>query len=79
MFRRAKWAQRLLPHPMQRPWDYLFGKQDREYWVIATLADKTKMAGRYGHFSFASSAPAPGHPLSTDSFAIASKLLDWRK
>jgi hypothetical protein len=50
--------QRILPHPTAKPWDYVFG-QRRPYWVIVTLEDGEKFAGRYDASSFSSSAPAP--------------------
>jgi len=50
-----QWA---LPHPTQKPWDYVFG-QRKPYWIIVTLKDGKQIAGRYDTASFASSAPAP--------------------
>jgi hypothetical protein len=54
--RATKWFQARAPHPIGKPWDYVFGKHE-PYWVIATLKDGTKIAGRYGGKSFTSSAP----------------------
>ena len=51
-------VQRLVPHPTARPWDYVFGKR-RSYWVIVTLKDEKRIAGKYCRNSFSSSAPAP--------------------
>ena len=45
------------PHPIQKPWDYVFGKRI-PYWVIVTLKDGTKIAGSYDSNSFSSNAPA---------------------
>jgi hypothetical protein len=56
--RRANLMQNVLPHPTEKPWDFVFGKRF-PYWVIVTLQDGNKIAGRYGERSFASSAPAP--------------------
>lgn len=49
--------QQYTPHPIQKPWDYVFGKRE-SYWVIVTLKNGEKIAGMYGLNSFASSAPA---------------------
>lgn len=55
--RESQRFQKNMPHPTQKPWDYVFG-QRKPYWVIAKLKDGTEVAGRYGQNSFASSAPA---------------------
>lgn len=46
------------PHPTLKPWDYVFSKR-KQYWIKVVLKDGTKIAGRYGEKSFASSYPAP--------------------
>ncbi|BFL83828.1 DUF6338 family protein [Shewanella baltica] len=46
------------PHPIQKPWDYVFS-QRQWYWVIITLKNGEKIAGKYASKSFASSNPAP--------------------
>jgi hypothetical protein len=48
--------QNSIPHPTGKPWDYVF-KQRRPYWVIVTFKNGSKVAGRYGERSFASSSP----------------------
>lgn len=45
------------PHPISKPWDYVFGKR-KPYWVKVTMKDGTVLAGRYGENSFTSSSPA---------------------
>lgn len=50
--------QKLLPHPTQKPWDYLF-RQRKAYWIVATFKDGKRVAGRFDSRSFASSSPAP--------------------
>ncbi|MGA9917608.1 MAG: DUF6338 family protein, partial [Paraburkholderia sp.] len=55
--RETDFVRRALPHPTAKPWDYVFGKGDT-YWVIVTLKNGCKIAGRYDTESFASSAPA---------------------
>ena len=49
----SKWLQRWLPHPTERPWDYVFGKKI-PYWVIVTMKDGKRIAGKYGYNSFSS-------------------------
>lgn len=56
--RTTKFFQRAMPHPTEKPWDYVFG-QLKPYWVIVTLTDGKKIAGKYCTSSFASSSPAP--------------------
>jgi hypothetical protein len=53
-----RWVQRFLPHPMGKPWDYVFSKRE-SYWVIVTMKDGTRVAGRYDSSSFASGCPDP--------------------
>lgn len=55
--RKAQWIQRLLPHPTQKPWDFVFSQRET-YWVRVTLKNGTVIGGLYGARSFASSAPA---------------------
>lgn len=56
--RTTRFFQRNAPHPTLKPWDYVFSKR-KPYWVKITLNDGTRIAGKYGTKSFASSAPAP--------------------
>ncbi len=55
--RGKKCLQKWLPHPVDKPWDFVFG-QRVPFWVIVTLKDSRKIAGLYGSKSFASSAPS---------------------
>lgn len=55
--RELQWIQKFVPHPAQKPWDYVFA-QRRTYWVIVTLNNGDRVAGMYGPNSFASSAPS---------------------
>jgi hypothetical protein len=55
--RRAKWLSRWLPHPVDRAWDYVFGKREMSYLII-TLTSGKRIGGTYGSNSFASSYPA---------------------
>jgi len=55
--RQCELIQRIVPHPVQKPWDFVFGKRQC-YWVIVTLKNGEKIAGKYDVNSFASSAPS---------------------
>ncbi|MBU1233295.1 MAG: hypothetical protein KKD01_01265 [Proteobacteria bacterium] len=55
--RQFEFIQNHVPHPTQKPWDFVFG-QRLTYWVTVTLKNGEKIAGMYGPNSFASSAPA---------------------
>ncbi|WP_316509832.1 DUF6338 family protein [Klebsiella aerogenes] len=52
------WLRTFMPHPTGKAWDYFFGLRV-PCWVIVTLKDGKKIAGKYGANSFASSAPEP--------------------
>lgn len=56
--RQISFLQNFLPHPILRPWDYVFSRR-RSYWVIVSLKDGKKIGGRYCRSSFSSSSPAP--------------------
>lgn len=51
-------AQKVLPHPTARPWDFVFRKRV-PYWIIVTFKDGKQVAGKYSGKSFSSAAPAP--------------------
>ena len=55
--RKRQWFQDNAPHPVDKPWDYVFANRE-SYWIRITLKDGTKIGGRYSDRSFASSAPA---------------------
>lgn len=44
-------------HPIQKPWDYVFGKK-YAYWIIIHLKDGRRIGGRFDTCSFASSYPS---------------------
>lgn len=56
--RNLDFFQRKMPHPIAKPWDFVFS-QRKKYWVIVTLKTGEKVAGRYSSKSFTSSNPAP--------------------
>jgi len=55
--RRWKWMNRWLPHPVDRAWDYIFGKRE-SFYLIITLTSGKRIGATYGSNSFASSYPA---------------------
>jgi hypothetical protein len=55
--RDSAFCQKFLTHPTELPWDYVF-QQRRPYWVIVTLKDGMKIAGRYAENSFVSNYPS---------------------
>ena len=57
VLRRTGWAQCFLPHPTEKPWDFVFG-QRQSYWIVVTLDDGKKIGGLYSSNSFVSTAPA---------------------
>lgn len=56
--RLSKWFQSNAPHPIQKPWDFIFS-QRKSYYVIVTLKNDKKNGGLFASNSFASSTPAP--------------------
>lgn len=44
-------------HPIQKPWDYVFGKREA-FWIIIHLKDRRKIGGKFGTNSFSSSYPS---------------------
>jgi len=56
LIRKSKLVQRKLPHPVGKPWDYVFSQQEI-YWMVVTLNDGTKLGGKFAEKSFISSSP----------------------
>ncbi len=54
--RSTDFFQKMLPHPVGRPWDFFFA-QRRQLWSVVTLKDGRKVGGLFGSKSFASSYP----------------------
>ncbi len=55
--RSKRFFQKVAPHPIQKPWDFVFS-QKIPYWIVVKLKDGTKIAGSYDEKSFASSNPS---------------------
>lgn len=56
--RQTQIAQKLLPHPTSRPWDFVFSKR-KNYWLIVTLKNGETFGGLFGPNSFVTSTPEP--------------------
>lgn len=56
--RTTQFAQRFMPHPTSKPWDFVFSKRS-PYWIVVTLKNGSRVGGLYDASSFASSAPSP--------------------
>lgn len=54
--RRARWVGRWLPHPVGKPWDFVFARRE-SFYVIIKLKSGQRIGGFYGGESFSSSAP----------------------
>ncbi|TDF37415.1 hypothetical protein EYS14_14790 [Alteromonadaceae bacterium M269] len=67
--RESQAFQNNAPHPTQKPWDYVFS-QRKSYWVIVTLKDNMKVAGKYSSNSFASHAPSPEQIYLEESWEL---------
>lgn len=61
--------QKIAPHPIIRPWDYVFS-QRKPYWVKITLTGGTIVGGKYSSKSFASNSPAKEHIYLEESWII---------
>lgn len=57
--RLSTWSflSRHLVHPIRKPWDYIF-RRHNSFWIVIHLRDGSRIGGRFGPRSFASSDPA---------------------
>lgn len=69
--RESQTFQNNVPHPTPKPWDFVFS-QRKSYWVIVTLKDNVKIAGKYGLKSFTSHAPANEQIFLEESWELNS-------
>jgi hypothetical protein len=68
--RSSRYLQSIVPHPTEDAWHYLFS-QRKSFWVVVSLQNGTKIAGRYDSQSFASSAPAPKQLYLQESWVLS--------
>lgn len=67
--RTREFFQRNAPHPIKKPWDYVFS-QRKPYWIKITLKSGAVIGGKFSSKSFASSAPAPEQIYLEESWVI---------
>lgn len=67
--RTTDFFQNSMPHPTEKPWDFVFGRR-KPYWLIVTLKNGQRIAGRYDSSSFASSAPAAEQIYLEESWVL---------
>lgn len=67
--RETKKFQKLAPHPIQKPWDYVFSKKEK-YFIKIVLTNGTIVGGYYGENSFTSSSPSPEQIYLEQSWVI---------
>ena len=70
--RRQDFVQSKIPHPVQKPWDWVFSKR-KSYWVKVTMKDGEVVGGLYAEDSFTSSAPAEEQIYLQESWKINEK------
>jgi len=70
--REMQFFQDNAPHPIQRPWDFVFSKRE-PFWVRVTLKDGTKIGGRYAANSFTSSPPSEDQIYLEETWVLNEK------
>ncbi|HOO95865.1 MAG TPA: DUF6338 family protein [Proteiniphilum sp.] len=66
---KKKWFSRYLVTPTKSAWDEFFSKREC-YWVIVTLKNGRKIAGKYGMKSIASTYPLPNDIYLEDIWTL---------
>ena len=69
LIRRTRYILKIAPHPILKPWDYLFSKRE-SYWIKVTLKSGEVIGGKYHDKSFASSFPAQEQIYLEESWII---------
>ena len=64
--------QNNLPHPIAKPWDYIFS-QRKSFWVKVTLKNGNVIGGKYSEKSFASSTPSKEQIYLEETWIINDK------
>lgn len=70
LVRKTQLAQRFLPHPIEKAWDYVFSRRT-SHWVIVTLTNGTRIGGKFAERSFCSSAPHPEQIYLEEAWHLA--------
>ncbi len=69
VLRTTQLLQKIVPHPVGKPWDFFF-RQRQRYWVLVTFKDGKQIGGRYDSRSFASAAPAAEQLYLEEAWAL---------
>ncbi|MBD9582952.1 hypothetical protein IB269_16290 [Delftia sp. DLF01] len=67
--RTTQQLQKIVPHPVGKPWDFFF-RQRQRYWVLVTFKDGKQVGGRYDSRSFASATPAGEQLYLEEAWAL---------
>ncbi|MGE3972644.1 MAG: DUF6338 family protein [Porticoccaceae bacterium] len=67
--RSTQCIQNALPHPIGKPWDYIFAQRKR-FWVVVLVKDGMRFGGLFDSKSFASSAPNPEQIYLQESWKL---------
>lgn len=78
LIRTGSFLQKNAPHPVSKPWDYVFSKRGW-FWIKVVLKDGTVIGGKYGDKSFASSAPAEEQLYLEETWILDEKGAFLRK
>lgn len=70
--RESKFFQGSMPHPTEKPWDYVFSRGE-SYWIIVTLKGGRRIGGLYSSKSFTSSSPSIEQIYLEEAWVINSK------
>lgn len=66
--------QKNAPHPVAKPWDFVF-QQRKQYWVIVYLKSGEQIGGKFSTKSFASSAPADEQIYLEEVWLVENRVL----
>lgn len=69
VLRTTQQLQKILPHPVAKPWDYFF-RQRQRHWVLVTFKDGKRVGGRYDSRSFSSASPAAEQLYLEEAWAL---------
>jgi hypothetical protein len=72
--RTREFFQRNAPHPIQKPWDYVF-QQRHPFWMIVYLRSGAVVGGKFHSGSFASSSPASEQIYIEESWLVEEGVL----
>jgi hypothetical protein len=68
-----KWIAKRTVSPIPKPWDYVFGgyaTKKRDFWIIVHLNDGSRIGGKFGQSSYASSYPEEEQLYLQEIYAV---------